>query len=142
MDDLKKYFNNNPGKLINKWDNYFPIYEKHFSRFRGQAVSLLEIGVCHGGSLQMWKHYFGTGANIYGVDIHPRTLEYQEEQINIFIGDQEERHFLRSLLQLIPSVDIIIDDDIIYTLLNNKFITLMSNRLVWLISLRHIAYNH
>ena len=50
---LWKYFSRNKGRLIYKWHHYFDIYDLHFSRFRGQAVKLLEIGVLEGGSLQM-----------------------------------------------------------------------------------------
>ncbi|MFV8819965.1 class I SAM-dependent methyltransferase [Haliea sp. E17] len=110
MNDLERYFHNNPGKLITKWDNYWAVYERHFSRFRGRAPRVLEIGVCHGGSLQMWKHYFGPEARIYGVDIHQRSKAFEEAQIEIFIGDQEDRAFLRDLRHSIPAPDIIIDD--------------------------------
>jgi len=110
MNDLETYFYDNPGRLITKWDHYFAIYDRHFSRFRGGEVTLLEIGVCHGGSLQMWKHYFGPGARIHGVDIEPRTLDYQEEQVQVFIGDQENQEFLGELREQIPRPDIIIDD--------------------------------
>ena len=110
MNDLEHYFVNNSGRLIVKWSHFFDIYDGHFSRFRDQAPVVLESGFCHGGSLQMWKHYFGDNCRIFGVDIHPRTLDYQEDQIQIFIGDQEDRTFLRQLKEKIPSPDIIIDD--------------------------------
>ncbi|MFT6285975.1 MAG: hypothetical protein ACJAYC_002451 [Halieaceae bacterium] len=110
MNDLEQYFRSNKGRLITKWDHYFKIYDRYFSRFRGADVHLLEIGVCHGGSLQMWKHYFGKSARIYGVDIHPRTLAFTEEQVKIFIGDQEDRAFLGELKDAIPRIDILIDD--------------------------------
>jgi len=70
----------------------------------------MEIGVYQGGSLQMWKNYFGPKARIYGVDINPKCKSLEEEQISIFIGSQEERSFLRSLKSQIPKLDILIDD--------------------------------
>jgi hypothetical protein len=71
---------------------------------------VLEIGISHGGSLQMWKHYFGPEAIIHGVDINPNCKELEEERIRIFIGDQADRSFLQSLVEAVPKVDILIDD--------------------------------
>ncbi len=110
MNDLEKYFANNSGNLIHKWQHYFEIYDRHFSRFRGTEVHVLEIGVFHGGSLQMWNNYFGPSAKIYGVDINPHCKELEEENIKIFIGDQASREFLESLAEEIPRIDILIDD--------------------------------
>lgn len=110
MNDLEKYFTENNGNLIHKYKHYFDIYDRHFSRFRGTDVHVLEIGVSHGGSLQMWKSYFGPRAKIYGVDINPHCKQLEEEQIYILIGDQADRGFLRSLLEAIPRIDILIDD--------------------------------
>ena len=110
MNDLEAYFNNNPGHSIQKWQHYFDIYDRHFSRFRGSEVSVVEIGVAGGGSLQMWKDYFGPRAKIYGVDINPKCKELEEENIEIFIGDQADRGFLESLTVKIPRIDILIDD--------------------------------
>lgn len=110
MNDLEKYFRQNNGRLIGKWIHYFDIYDKHFSQYRGKPVNILEIGVFQGGSLQMWKHYFGDKANIYGVDINPVCKEFEEKNIKIFIGSQSDRKFLRELKKAIPQVDILIDD--------------------------------
>lgn len=110
MNDLERYFTENTGKLIHKWKHYFEIYDRHFSRFRGTDVHVVEFGVSQGGSLQMWKQYFGPNAKIYGIDINPHCKNLEEEQIEIFIGDQEDRSFLKSLTQKIPRIDILIDD--------------------------------
>jgi hypothetical protein len=108
--DLEKYFTENTGNLIHKWQHYFEIYDRHFSRFRGTDVHIVEFGVYKGGSLQMWKNYFGPNAKIYGIDINPSCKELEEEQIEIFIGDQENRQFLKSLIEKIPRIDIVIED--------------------------------
>ena len=108
--DLEKYFRNNNKRLIHKWKHYFDIYEHHFSRFRDKEIVILEIGVYQGGSLQMWKDYFGSKARIYGIDINPRCKDLEEENIRIFIGSQANRKFLREVKKSIPPVDILIDD--------------------------------
>lgn len=110
MNDLETYFKGNTGRLIHKWHHYFEIYDRHFSRYRGSDVHLVEFGVSHGGSLQMWKHYFGPGAKIFGVDINPQCKKLEEEQVEIFIGDQADRSFLKQLAVKLPRIDILIDD--------------------------------
>ena len=110
MNDLHTYFKNNDKRLIDKWIHYFKAYENHFSRFRNKEVVILEIGVYHGGSLQLWKNYFGPKAKIYGIDINPDCKALEEENIKIFIGSQSDRNFLRQVKKEIPAVDILIDD--------------------------------
>ena len=110
MNELEKYFRENNDKLIHKGVHYFDIYDRHFSRFRNKEITILEIGVSQGGSLQMWKNYFGDKARIYGIDIDPRCKELEEEQVKIFIGSQSDRKFLREIKELIPPIDILIDD--------------------------------
>jgi SAM-dependent methyltransferase len=107
---LAEYFFDNPGRLMLKWHHYFEIYHRHFAQFRGRSPVVLEIGAYHGGSLQMWKKYFGPGARIIGIDVDPRCRQFEEEQIGILIGDQEDRGFLGRVKQALPHVDIVIDD--------------------------------
>ena len=78
MNDLEHYFNQHTGRLIHKWDHYFEIYDRHFARFRGRPVNIVEFGVSQGGSLQMWRHYFGAGASVFGVDINPNCKRFEE----------------------------------------------------------------
>ena len=110
MNDLEKYFRANNDRLIHKWIHYFDIYESHFSKYRGKEVHILEIGVSQGGSLQMWKNYFGPKAKIYGLDINPKCKDLEEENIKIFIGSQSDRKFLQKLKEELPKLDILIDD--------------------------------
>ena len=58
----------------------------------------------------MWKKYFGTKANIYGVDINAACRTYETDRIKVFIGDQKDRPFWRDVKQKIPALDIVIDD--------------------------------
>lgn len=110
MNDLEIYFRNNTDKVIHKWLHYFDIYDTHFKRFRNKEVTILEIGVSQGGSLQMWKNYFGPNAKIYGIDINPQCKTLEEENIQIFIGSQADRTFLKQIKSIIPPIDILIDD--------------------------------
>ena len=110
MNDLEKYFTQNTGRSIHKLQHYFDVYERHFCRFRGTDVHVVEFGVDDGGSLQMWKEYFGPECRIYGIDINPNCKDLEEDRVSVFIGDQEDRVFLRSLAGQIPRIDILIDD--------------------------------
>lgn len=107
---LLNYFETNEKRMMHKWMHYFEIYERHFAKFRGQDISILEFGVLHGGSLQMWKQYFGPKARIYGVDINTRCLTLAEDNITILMADQDNRESLRGIKNTLPPFDIIIDD--------------------------------
>lgn len=108
--DLWRYFRTNPGHLIVKLPHYFPIYERHLARFRETAVTVVEIGVAAGGSLQMWKHYFGSQARVVGLDVNPQCAERVEPQIEAAIGDQADPAFLASVVARIGAPDVVIDD--------------------------------
>jgi len=109
--DLEKYFlENKEGRGVHKWFHYFEIYDRYFSKFRGKEIAILEIGVQNGGSLQMWKYYFGANAKIYGIDINPECKKFEEDQIQIFIGSQEDPIFLDEIKSKIPMLDILIED--------------------------------
>jgi hypothetical protein len=87
------------------------IYDELFSRYRNTDVSILEIGIAAGGSLELWKTYFGPKAKIYGVDIDNKALYLEGDgQITMFQGSQGDRTFLQSLKEKISHIDILIDD--------------------------------
>lgn len=110
MNDLETYFNGNNNRVIDKWNHYFEVYDRHFSKYRGKEIVLVEIGTFHGGSLQMWKNYFGNKVKIYGIDINPNCKQLEEENIKILIGSQSDRAFLQKIKKEIPPIDILIDD--------------------------------
>jgi len=95
---------------MNKWLHYFDIYERHFSRFVDKEIVILEIGVFQGGSLKMWKNYFGEKAKIYAIDIYDKCKQFEEDNVKIFIGSQSDRDFLKNVKSQIPPIDILIDD--------------------------------
>ncbi|MBO0729486.1 MAG: class I SAM-dependent methyltransferase [Acidimicrobiaceae bacterium] len=108
---LDEYFDRHEtGPGIWKWRHYLPIYDRHFSKFRGSEVHVLEIGVYSGGSLDMWREYFGEGAHVYGVDIDQRCHMYERPGVRIFIGDQADPEFWRRFLSEVPALDVVVDD--------------------------------
>jgi hypothetical protein len=108
---LIKYLKAHPeGRLVHRWNHYFDIYHRHFSPFRGQPLTMIEIGIFNGGSLRMWRDYFGSQATIVGVDVNPECTKFAEPGIEVVIGDQEDRGFLRSLADRFPDAAILVDD--------------------------------
>src|SRR5436190_5798105 len=108
---LRAFFDaNDEGNGIFKFLHYFDIYDRHFSKFVGKEVHIVEVGVYSGGSLKMWRDYFGDKCTIYGVDILDQCRSYESENVKIFIGDQQSREFWRGFKSKVPHVDILIDD--------------------------------
>jgi hypothetical protein len=108
---LREYFDSHhEGPGIWKWRHYFDIYAHHFERFVGRDVHVAEVGVYSGGSLAMWHHYFGSKAQIYGIDINESCMTYADETTRIFIGDQADRSFWARFREAVPVLDILIDD--------------------------------
>lgn len=108
---LRAYFDaHTEGKGIWKWGHYFDIYHSHFNKFVGKEVHILEIGVYSGGSLLMWREYFGSGCRVYGVDLEGACKAHENSFTKIFIGDQADRGFWKHFRQQVPELDIIIDD--------------------------------
>lgn len=110
MNELETYFLDNPGRMIHKWMHYFEIYDRHLARFRHAEVNVVEIGVYQGGSLQMWKQYFGPRATIWGIDINPLCRQFEEDRVRVLIGDQGDRSFLTSIASAVGPIDVLIDD--------------------------------
>jgi len=108
--NLWQDFQSNTGKLVLKWHHYFPIYEKHLSPWRNKTLTFIEIGTFRGGSLQMWRRFFGPMATIVGIDIDPSCKAHEAEGIHVRIGDQSDPKFLESIIAEFGQPDIIIDD--------------------------------
>jgi 23S rRNA U2552 (ribose-2'-O)-methylase RlmE/FtsJ len=107
---LEAYFRaNGDGLLIHKWLHYFDIYDRHFAPFRGRDITVVEFGVYQGGSLQMWRDYFGAKARIVGVDIDERCKALPVDA-EVVIGDQADPVFHCELRALIGEADVIIED--------------------------------
>jgi hypothetical protein len=108
---LGEYFEaHSEGPGIMKWEHYFPIYDRHLSRFRGRGVGLVEVGVLGGGGLAMWRSFLGPDAHVYGIDIDPDCRELERDGVEIFIGDQGDPSFWAEFLRGKPVFDIVIDD--------------------------------
>jgi cephalosporin hydroxylase len=97
-------------RRVTKYDNYFTIYDSCMAHLVGSDASLVEIGVKHGGSLDMWRNYLGPKARIIGVDINEECRQFADDRTQIFIGDQSDATFLAKLSHEIGPIDVVIDD--------------------------------
>lgn len=93
-----------------KFKNYFPIYEKLFSKYREKKITFIEIGVLSGGSLMMWRNYFGKDARIIGIELNPEAKKLENEGFEVFIGNQSDENFWKHFFEKIGKVDIVLDD--------------------------------
>lgn len=102
------------GLRIHKWHHYLPLYDRYFAPYRNSArapLRMLEIGVNHGGSLELWRGYFGPDAIIYGVDINPKCAALDtKDGTRVRIGSQADPAFLKSVVAEMGGVDIVLDD--------------------------------
>lgn len=108
--DLADLFYAHGGRPIHKWTHYFAHYEQFFTRFRNTPVKMLEIGVFKGGSLELWRNYFGHDATIFGIDINPSCANFVDAPNQVRIGSQDDPNFLRSVVQEMGGLDIVLDD--------------------------------
>tara|TARA_B100001142_G_scaffold272382_1_gene279382 strand:+ start:2238 stop:3050 length:813 start_codon:yes stop_codon:yes gene_type:complete len=102
-------FNSSNNRSI-KWKKYFSIYEKLFESFRNKKITFVEIGILDGGSLEIWKKYFGKDSRIIGIDKNPECKKLENENYEIFIGSQSDTNFWKQFYQKIGNVDIVLDD--------------------------------
>ena len=126
---LEEIFNNLE-RHCGKHSHYFDVYERHFNRFIGKNPVIVEVGICRGGSAEMWQKYFGEGATIIGIDIDDNAFkpEHQTPGCIQIRGDQGDPKFWEEFFKTYPEVDIFIDDGSHH--MSHQITTIMS------------AYNH
>lgn len=94
-----------------KHDTYFAVYDELFAPYKGKDVTFVEIGISGGGSLEVWRKYFGKGSRIIGIDLNPALRdELKTDGFEVFIGDQADPTFWRSFYASVGNVDILLDD--------------------------------
>jgi hypothetical protein len=134
-----------------KWGRhwYTPHYASHFGPIRRQRLKVLEIGVggyadanAGGESLRMWKYYFPK-SDIYSIDLYDKS-RFEEHRIKIFRGSQDDPQFLRSVVEQMGGLDIVIDDgshinDHVLTSFNTLF-PLMSQQGIYVIEDTQTSY--
>lgn len=107
---LYDYFLGSSSRDLHKTHHYFDIYERHLGRFVGTPLRFLEIGVFKGGSLRMWRQFFGPEATIVGIDIDKGCARFDGQHGAVRIGDQTDEDFLKSVNDEFGPFDVILDD--------------------------------
>lgn len=108
--DILEMFLEHRGEGIDKWHHYLPLYARYLAQWRNRRVRFLEIGVYKGGSLEMWRSYFGPEAVIYGIDIDPSCARFDDQSASVRIGSQDDPDFLSRVVHEMGGVDVVLDD--------------------------------
>lgn len=129
-------------RYTSKWSNYYDIYDRYLTKFRENAPVVVEIGVDCGGSLELWKKFFGPLATVIGVDNRPKVTEI--EGCQIVFGDQGDENFWNNFVAAAPMLDVVIDDGSHYAhhqiLTFEKLFPHMKNGGVYVIEDTHTSY--
>lgn len=107
--NFKNLFENSKLQSI-KLNSYFDIYENLFKEFRNKPITFVEVGIYGGGSLFMWKKYFHPKSRIIGIDLNPKSKNYEKYGFEIFIGDQESEEFWKKFFKKVGKIDVLLDD--------------------------------
>ncbi len=123
MPSLRSLYRSHTGKVSDKWDIYIEIYDRIFAAWQDRPVTLVEVGVQNGGSLEIWSRYFVNARRFIGCDIDPKcaALTFDDPRIALVVADVNSPEGFRAIHAQAPSWDIFIDDgshtsrDIIHT---------------------------
>lgn len=117
--EFGKLFIEHSDRLVWKCTHYLNAYSEELGPYCSglrlsdgsyRPVRFLEIGVHHGGSLQLWRKFFGESASVWGIDVDPRCRAVDDPDIEVRIGSQNDRAFLESVVEEMGGVDIVLDD--------------------------------
>lgn len=109
---LKELYAEHEGFVSDKWSIYLSEYDRLFSPLQQAPVTLLEIGIQNGGSLQIWEEYFPAAIRLVGCDINPKCerLSYGSDKIELVVGDINQPETLARIFSIASRFDIVIDD--------------------------------
>lgn len=93
-----------------KHSTYFFAYDWLFGRYVGKPITFVEIGVLGGGSLFMWRDFFGPQARIIGVDLNPNAQKWREHGFEIYTGSQSDPDFWAEFSREVGAIDVVLDD--------------------------------
>lgn len=112
MKTLVNLYEVHAGYLSDKWSSNLREYDRIFSSLRDQPISMMEIGIQNGGSLEIWSQFFRNGEKFVGCDINPNCnkLKYEDSRINVVVGDASSLAISEQIKSITSKFDIIIDD--------------------------------
>lgn len=100
------------GKVSDKWSSYLDLYDRLFRPMKMDPISMLEIGVQNGGSLETWSEYFVNARKVVGCDIDEkcRLLRYDDPKIELIVADCNSDYAVQRVRSVAPTLDLVIDD--------------------------------
>ena len=107
--DIYKAYKKSP-YLSFKHSAYFQVYEELLSKYRGKDITFVEVGVLNGGSLFMWREFFGPQVRIIGLDFNPLAKRWEEDGFEIHIGSQSNPEFWDTFYKSVGMIDVLLDD--------------------------------
>ena len=93
-----------------KHSTYFEVYDKLLLEYVGKEIVFVEIGILSGGSLFMWREFFGPKARIIGVDLNPAAKKWEDHGFEIYIGSQSDENFWVNFTRQVGPIDVVLDD--------------------------------
>jgi hypothetical protein len=93
-----------------KHTSYFQVYDDLLKKYAGTDLTFVEVGVFNGGSLFMWRDFFGPKARIIGIDMNPGARKWQDHGFEIFIGSQSDPSFWSAFFKAVGPIDVFLDD--------------------------------
>ena len=110
MNYFRNYISQTDDRMIMKMDHYLDIYDKLLRDWQGRDVSFLGIGVYKGGSIRMWRDFWGPKSTVTFLDIDPACAALQLDGTKVEIGDQTDIAFLKRIAETYGPFDKIVDD--------------------------------
>lgn len=146
---LHDYYHNglHHGKSTDKWELYIEAYDAVLTPYQKKEITLVEIGIQNGGSLEIWSKYFTNFAKIIGCDINSdcSKLIYDNSNIKVIIGDANDDNVVNEILtQANNKIDVFIDDgshvsnDIIKSFI--KYFPYLADDGIYIIEDLHCSY--
>ncbi len=145
-DTLEQMYKQHRGKVSLKWSSYLTEYNRIFNEYRNRNVSILELGVQNGGSLEIWANYFPKAHKLVGCDIDSNCslLRYDDPRITVVFGDANTDKTQAEILKHSPIFDLTIDDashrssDIIKSF--NRYFPRLANDGIYIVEDLHCSY--
>lgn len=112
MNELTTLYGQHTGRVSQRWSSYLDTLDRVLAAKRTDPISLLEIGVQNGGSLELWARYFCAARILIGSDIDERCgeLTFEDDRIRVVVGDATEAGVQQTIASLSEGFDVVIDD--------------------------------
>jgi len=110
---LRQLYSGHAAKVSQKWNLYLYVYDAALAPRRDHAVTLVEVGVQNGGSLEIWAKYFAAGRRFVGCDVDEkvRGLAFDDARIRTVVAPVNTPAAAKAILaEAGGPIDVFIDD--------------------------------